>query len=117
VGTRRRRPRRSRRAIVPQFYGNDSQPDALEAIRRWTAQLPASLDRQDTLVAEEALHRIHAPVSIIFGERDRFLGPALAAEIAGLFAKSTLHVVEQAGHYPQYDRPETVAAVLTQTHP
>ena len=53
----------------------------------------------------------------IFGEGDRYLGPALAAEMAGLFANSTLHLVEQAGHYPQYDRPETVAALLTQTRP
>jgi pimeloyl-ACP methyl ester carboxylesterase len=100
-------------SILPQFYGDESQPDALAAIRRWTAQLPASLDRQDSLVAEQALHRIHTPVSIIFGERDHYLGPALAAEMAGLFANSTLHLVEQAGHYPQYDRPETVAAFLT----
>jgi pimeloyl-ACP methyl ester carboxylesterase len=104
-------------SILPQFYGNESQPDALTAIRRWTAELPASLDRQDILVAEEALHRIHRPVSIIFGERDRYLGPALAAELAGLFVNSTLHVVEQAGHYPQYDQPETVAALLTETLP
>ena len=100
-------------SILPQFYGNDSQPDALAAIRSWTAQLPASLDRQDILVAEEALRRIHTPVSIIFGEKDRYLGPALATEIAGLFTNSTLHLVEQAGHYPQYDRPGTVAAFLT----
>jgi haloalkane dehalogenase len=102
-------------SVLPQFYGNDSQPDALAAISAWTAALPASLDRQDVLVAEEALRRIHTPVSIIFGENDRYLGPALAAEIAGLFTNSTLHVVERAGHYPQYDQPETVAAFLTQT--
>ena len=101
------------KSILPQFYGNDSQPDALAAIRAWTAQLPASLDRQDVLVAEEALRRFHTPVSIIFGEKDRYLGPALATEIAGLFTNSTLHLVEQAGHYPQYDRPATVAAFLT----
>ena len=104
-------------SILPQFYGGESQPDALTAIRRWTAQFPASLDLQDTLVAMDALHRIHTPVSIIFGQRDRYLGPALAAEMADLFANSTLHVVEQAGHYPQFDRPETVAAVLTQNRP
>jgi pimeloyl-ACP methyl ester carboxylesterase len=102
-------------SILPQFYGNDSQSDALAAIRAWTAQLPASLDRQDALIAEDALRRIDTSVSVIFGERDRYLGPALAAEIAGLFAESTLHVVERAGHYPQYDRPETVAALLTST--
>lgn len=102
-------------SILPQFYGNDSQSDALAAIRAWTAQLPASLDRQDALIAEDALRRIDTPVSVIFGERDRYLGPALAAEIAGLFAESTLHVIEQAGHYPQYDRPETVAALLIST--
>lgn len=101
-------------SVLPQFYGNDSQPDALAAIRAWTAQLPASLDRQDSLVASEALRRIPTPVSIIFGENDRYLGPALATEIAGLFTNSTLHLVEQAGHYPQYDRPATVATVLTQ---
>ena len=104
-------------SILPQFYGGESQPDALTAIRRWTAQFPASLDLQDTLVAKDALHRIHTPVSIIFGEQDGYLGPALAAEMAGLFPKSTLHVVEQARHYPQFDRPETVAAVLTQNRP
>lgn len=102
-------------SILPQFYGSDSQSDALAAIRAWTAQLPASLDRQDALIAEDALRRIDTSVSVIFGERDRYLGPALAAEIAGLFAESTLHVVERAGHYPQYDRPETVAALLTST--
>jgi haloalkane dehalogenase len=102
-------------SILPQFYGNDSQSDALAAIRSWTAQLPASLDRQDALVAEDALRRIDTPVSVIFGERDRYLGPALAAEIASLFTESELHVVEQAGHYPQYDRPETVAALLSRS--
>jgi haloalkane dehalogenase len=102
-------------SILPQFCGNDSQSDALTAIRSWTAQLPASLDRQDALVAEDALRRIDTPVSVIFGERDRYLGPALAAEIASLFTESELHVVEQAGHYPQYDRPETVAALLSRS--
>jgi len=56
-------------------------------------------------------------VSIIFGERDHYLGSALAAEIAGLFGNSTLHSVERAGHYPQYDRPDAVAALLTHTRP
>ena len=104
-------------SILPQFYGDDGQADALAAIREWTAELPASLDRQDTVVAEQALRRIHTPVSIIFGERDHYLGPALAAEIAGLFANSTLHSVERASHYPQYDRPDAVAALLTHTRP
>jgi haloalkane dehalogenase len=102
-------------SILPQFYGNDSQSDALAAIRSWTAQLPASLDRQDAVVAEDALRRIDTPVSVIFGERDRYLGPALAAEIASLFTESELHVVEQAGHHPQYDRPETVAALRSRS--
>jgi haloalkane dehalogenase len=102
-------------SILPQFYGNDTQPDALAAIRAWTAQFPASLDRQDTMVTDQALHQITTPVSIIFGKQDRYLGPALAAEIAGLFTTSTLHLIDQAGHYPQYDQPHTIAALLT--HP
>ena len=105
--------KRLRRGVFTSVADLTQAITAWAAIRRWTAQLPASLDCQDSLVAEQALRRIHTPVSIIFGEGDRYLGPALAAEMAGLFANSALHVVEQAGHYPQYDRPGTVAAFLT----
>src|SRR5580698_573731 len=58
------------RSILPQFYGDTDQPDALGAIRTWTAQLFAALDAEDALIGTGDLGRLEVPVSIIFGESD-----------------------------------------------
>lgn len=99
-------------SILPQFFGGDDHPAALAAIRRWTAGLLGSLDEQDALIDSGALRRLEAGVSVIFGERDRYLNPALAAEISGLFSDPSFHLVRDAGHYPQYDQPGVVADLL-----
>jgi haloalkane dehalogenase len=99
-------------SIVPQFFGDADQPEALAAIRAWTAGLFDSLEKQDALIDSGALRHLEIPVSIIFGERDRYLNPSLAAELAELFNNPSLQLVPDAGHYPQYDRPEVVAGYL-----
>jgi pimeloyl-ACP methyl ester carboxylesterase len=99
-------------SILPQFFGDGDQPAALTAIRAWTAGLFDSLDSQDAMIGDGAPGRLEVPVSIIFGERDRYLNPSLAAEIAGLFKDPSLHLVEDASHWPQYDQPEVVAELL-----
>ena len=65
-------------SILPQFFGSADQPDALAAIRAWTASLFDSLHEQDKLVDSGALDGMEVPVSIIFGESDRYLSPSLA---------------------------------------
>jgi haloalkane dehalogenase len=99
-------------SVLPQFYGDAAQPDALAGIRAWTADLFAALDTQDALVESGELRRLEVPVSIIFGESDRYLNPSLAAEIAGLFKDPSFHLVQGAAHWPQYDQPEIVAQLL-----
>ena len=109
------------RSVLPQFFGDTDQPDALVGIRAWTAHLFDALDTQDTLIESGALARLEVPVSVIFGESDRYLNSSLAAEIAGLFKDPALHLVQGASHWPQYDQPETIAQLLkgarTQTDP
>jgi len=100
------------RSILPQFFGDAEQPDAIAAIRAWTAELFDALDRQDALIESEALRHLEVPVSIIFGEEDRYLSPTLGAEIAGLFPDPSVHVVQNAAHWPQHDQPEVVAELL-----
>ena len=102
----------ARRSILPQFLGSADQPDARAAIRGWTAVLSDALDRQDALIERGAVRDLELPVSVIFGERDRYLNPALAAEIAGLFSDASLHVLPGATHYAQHDQPEVVADLL-----
>ncbi len=99
-------------SILPQFFGDANQPDAIAAIRAWTAELFDALDKQDALIDSEALRNIEVPVSIIFGEKDRYLTPSLGAEIARLFGNLSLHIVEDAAHWPQHDQPEVVAELL-----
>jgi pimeloyl-ACP methyl ester carboxylesterase len=99
-------------SILPQFFGSADQPDALAAIRAWTACLFDSLDEQDKLVDNGALGDLEVPVSIIFGESDRYLNPSLAREIARLFSDPSLHFVPDASHWPQHDQPQVVADLL-----
>jgi pimeloyl-ACP methyl ester carboxylesterase len=107
----------ARRSILPQFLGSADQADALAAIRGWTAVLLDALDRQDALIERGAVRDLDLPVSVIFGERDRYLNPALAAEIAGLFSDASLHVLPGATHYVQHDQPEAVADLLRRSLP
>jgi len=99
-------------SILPQFFGNADQPDALAAIRAWTARLFESLSEQDKLVDSGALADLEVPVSIIFGGSDRYLNPSLAREIAGLFSHASLQIVPDASHWPQHDQPQVVADLL-----
>jgi haloalkane dehalogenase len=99
-------------SILPQFFGSTEQPDALAAIRAWTAGLFASLNEQDKLVERGELIDLQVPVSIIFGESDRYLSPSLAREITKLFTDPSLHIVADASHWPQHDQPQVVADLL-----
>lgn len=101
-------------SILPQFFGDALQPDALASIRHWTSVLFESLDKEDAVITSGALHQLTVPVSIIFGERDRYLNPSLAAEIAQLFKAPSLQLLKDAGHYPQHDQPDVVAGLLKQ---
>jgi haloalkane dehalogenase len=100
------------RSILPQFFGDADQPDALVAIRAWTADVFDAFDRQDALITSGALQRLAVPVSVIFGETDQYLNPSLAGEIANLFTNASLHVMANASHYPQQDQPELLARLL-----
>jgi haloalkane dehalogenase len=100
------------RSILPQFFGDADQTDALRSIRAWTARLFVALDEQDSLIRSGVLKRLAVPVSIAFGQDDRYLNASLAAEIAGLFTNPALRPVQGAGHWPQHDQPDIVARVV-----
>jgi pimeloyl-ACP methyl ester carboxylesterase len=100
------------RSILPQFFGGADQPDALAAIRAWTGGLFDSLTEQDELIDGGALRDLKVPVSIIFGEADRYLNRSLAREIAGLFVDPSFYLIRDASHWPQHDQPQVVADLL-----
>jgi pimeloyl-ACP methyl ester carboxylesterase len=103
-----------RNSILPQFYGDEHQPDAIASIRAWCAGLRSALNEQDELADRGALRGLRVPVSIIWGTSDRSLNTSLAHEIAALFDQPSLHLLSDAGHYPQHDQPDHVAELLKQ---
>ena len=99
-------------SILPQFYGDEHQPDAIASIRAWCAGLREALNQQDELVDGGAVATLPAKVSIVWGANDRALTPTLAREIAALFDEPFLHLLSNAGHYPQHDQPNLVAELM-----
>ncbi len=104
-------------SVVPQFFGDADNPDALAAVRAWTSALFSSLDRHDTRIAAGDLAVLDLPVTLVFGAVDPYLNPDLARHLAGLFRHADLHLVEDASHWPQWDRPETVAQLIKEAAP
>ncbi len=99
-------------SVVPQFFGEIGTPDALPAIRAWTAALFPALAGQDATIASGRLADLDVPVSLIYGARDPYLNPALARHLATLFSHADLHLIDAASHWPQADQPETVAQLV-----
>jgi pimeloyl-ACP methyl ester carboxylesterase len=71
---------------------------------------------QALAAAGPALAAVTAPALVLWGERDRYLEPALADRIAaGLGGETVVETVPGAGHWPWLDDrhvPERVAAFL-----
>ncbi len=99
-------------SVLPQFFGTAGQPDALAAIRAWTRVLFSSLGEQDAVIASGALARLEVPVTLIFGSRDEYLSPAVAAHLGSQFARGTVRLVDGASHWPQHDQPAAVAELI-----
>jgi pimeloyl-ACP methyl ester carboxylesterase len=72
----------------------------------------AQLDERDTAEFEPLLPSIGVPVSIIWGEQDAWLDPALAERLHELIPGSDLLVLQETGHFAMEDSPQHVTAAL-----
>ncbi len=52
------------------------------------------------------LHKIHIPVSLIWGRDDKITPPEVAVEFNELLPDSELHWIDKCGHAPMMERPE-----------
>lgn len=58
------------------------------------------------------LHRITRPALVLWGEEDGIVAPAYGARLAGALPNARFERVARAGHYPQIEQPEAVAALI-----
>jgi pimeloyl-ACP methyl ester carboxylesterase len=75
-------------------------------------QKDAQLDERDTAEFEPLLPSIGVPVSIIWGEQDAWLDPALAERLHEIIPGSDLLVLPETGHFAMEDSPREVATAL-----
>jgi 2-hydroxy-6-oxonona-2,4-dienedioate hydrolase len=99
------------RILIPVFYGAPGKPDALDAVRGWTARLLTDVATATEMVESGETRKLSVPVDVIFGMDDPYLNPGVAEHVARIFPNSRLRFVE-AGHWLQWDAPGAVAQML-----
>lgn len=58
------------------------------------------------------LHRVDVPALVVWGEADRITKPAYGAHLTQRLQNARFAPIAGAGHYPQIEQPETVAAAI-----
>jgi len=58
------------------------------------------------------LHRIKVPNLVLWGQRDRIVAPAYGAHLAQALPTARFVPIADAGHYPQIEQSEQVAAAI-----
>ena len=101
-------------AILPQFFGDRSQPDSVAAIRAWTADLFPGIREQNAQIESGELSRLELPVTIAFGENDPYMNAGVAEHLHSLFPASVMRSISGAAHWPQWDQPVTTAAAIVE---
>ena len=61
---------------------------------------------------KKRIHRVRGPTLIVWGKDDRLVPPVYAEEFARRIAGARVETVEQAGHAPHLEQPETVARLV-----
>jgi pimeloyl-ACP methyl ester carboxylesterase len=63
------------------------------------------------------LHRVTAPTLVLWGDQDRVVAPAYGEKLAGAIPGARFQTVAGAGHYPQIEQTEAVAAAIEEFAP
>ena len=103
--------------VRPGTFGEEDIDRYVEALSRPGALTAAinyyrALARRAPTVARALRRRIEAPVLVVWGQRDLFLVPELAAPDPDLVPDARVRRLPDASHWVQQDRPERVNALL-----
>lgn len=58
------------------------------------------------------LHRVRMPTLLVWGEKDGFVAPAYAKNLAAALPKAELRTIAKAGHFPQIEQLEETLGVV-----
>jgi len=113
--------RRLTRRALEQVFADESRVTP-ERVEEYLAPLcrPGALGSAQSLLASlagmsdlpERIPRVRAPTLVLWGREDRWIPLAQGERFAREIPGARLHVLEDAGHVPQEERPEEVAPLL-----
>lgn len=75
----------------------------------------AQMDQKYTDEVEGSYGKLNCPVSVLWGQQDKWIPPARGAELAALISTKPCTVIPNAGHLVQEDRPEAIITTVLQT--
>jgi len=90
--------------LLERYRSQWAQPGALTAMLNWYRAIP--FDMPTPMV------RVDLPVTVVWGELDRFLERGLADAQVALSSKGTLAPLPTATHWLHHEEPEAVNAAL-----
>lgn len=68
---------------------------------------------ESILIPIDTLRSVQSPTLFLWGSADPFGGAEVAATFAGAVPKSTLEIIQGAGHAPWLDQPTHVARAIS----
>ncbi len=111
----------------PQVYAQPEQFDDIHYQSQWTLMLHnegrrtlhkiAGYMKERQRVGERwtgPLHRLDVPLKVIWGKRDPIAVYSIAQKLCKSNTRAQLFTLDDIGHYPQLEAPETVADCLCQ---
>ena len=94
-------------AVIERAYCNRKRPGTIPPLLALMRNLP---------LWEEGfakhLTEIRSPTLIVWGAEDRLFPPKVGQDLHGVLPDSTFVLIPEAGHIPQWERPETVNPIL-----
>ncbi len=94
-------------AVLDRAYRNRRRPGLIPPIMAQARALP-----QWEEGFAKRIGSIARPTLIIWGQEDRIFPPQVGRDLAATIPGSTLELVPQAGHIPQWERPDLVNPLL-----
>lgn len=94
-------------AVIERSYRNRTRPGLIPPLIRLTRNLDL-WEQGDAL----RLHEIRQPTLVLWGREDRVFAPAVGRELHHRIVGSRFELIPEAGHMPQWERPEAVNAIL-----
>jgi pimeloyl-ACP methyl ester carboxylesterase len=94
--------------VRAEFLADGKRASNQEAFLSYFQNFRASQEYFEPRAAE-----LQAPVLVVWGERDRFIGSEVGIELAAALPNAKFAIIDEAGHYVHMDRPKELARVVT----